>query len=189
MCKWEPPSHAILRWHSKKDSRRSCYLAHVCQVAKPLCFEQGLRRLCLEECPIQLPEAPRQSLCFSRASWEGWCLGRDTSTVSVTHAHLGKAETTSKPGINYLSSRRALLGKTWPWTTQEEAVNKRCLGATAGKPASSTGHTGLGGHDPHITGSGCDQTQMGELQQPPLLREKKCWRSDKDGSSPLRYPW
>lgn len=45
--------------------------------------------------------------------------------------------------MKYLSNRRVLLGKKWPWRTQEEAVNKRCFRTTASKPASSTGHTGL----------------------------------------------
>lgn len=128
--------------------------------------------------PSASPEHPGRA-----DAWEG------IPPRSAWHMHTwGKQKQPLSLEINYLSSRRVLLGKTWPWTTQEEAVSKRCLGATAGKPASSTGHTGLGGHHPHITGSGCDQTQMGELQWPPLLREKKCWRSDKDGSSPLRYP-
>lgn len=83
----------------------------------------------------------------------------------------GKQKQPLHSEVKWLSKRRALLEQKWPWRRKlEKTVNKRCFRAPFSKPASSICHIGLWCHDPHTTGSGCNQTQMEDLQRPPTAQ-------------------
>lgn len=154
MYRRESDSNAICMCHSKEDSVRSCYTASSSQTVKPLWFEQGLEGLSHSECHIQLPDAPQWCLCFSRASWEG--IRKKSSVITVIHAYTEKGEW---PLHLEVKDPLNSTGEEVAMKNTGKAVNKSCFGATANQPASSTGHTGLWGHDPHTTASGWDQTQ------------------------------
>ena len=84
--------------------------------------------------------------------------------IRMIYVNLRKTEATSTPGSEGSVKQESSAWEEMAMRTQETAVTMRSFRTAASKAALPTGHTGLGGHDPHTEGSSWDHIQREDLQ-------------------------